>query len=197
MDTSEHSLSIAVFCGASDGHSPRYAATADDLGTRIAAGGHRLVYGAGGVGTMGAVARAAATGGAPILGVIPEFLRTREMGDDLPPQDIVLTADLLERKRVMIDSADAFIALPGGYGTLDEILEVVSMAALGQHVGPLVLVDVDCDWDPLLRVVDGLLQRGFIRDAGLIRIAADPREALDMVVRGRADAMAGASNARV
>jgi uncharacterized protein (TIGR00730 family) len=197
MDTSEHPLSIGVFCGASPGNSPRYTETATALGTRIAARGHRLVYGAGGVGMMGAVARAAVAGGAPVLGVIPEFLRSREMGDDLPPQEIVLTADLLERKRIMIDSADAFIALPGGYGTLDEILEVVSMAALGQRVGPLVLVDVDADWDPLLQVVEGLRRRGFLRDAGLVRVAADPDEALDLVVSVRAGALAGASDAGV
>lgn len=195
MDTSEHPLSIGVFCGASPGPSPRYARTASALGGLIAARGHRLVYGAGGIGLMGEVARAAAAGGAPVLGVIPEFLRTREMGDDLPPQEIVLTADLLERKRIMIDSSDAFIALPGGYGTLDEILEVVSMAALGQRVGPLVLVDVDADWDPLLRVVDGLLRRGFVRDAAPVRIASDPYEALDMIASVRTGALAGASDA--
>ncbi|MDW6057247.1 LOG family protein [Streptomyces sp. FXJ1.4098] len=108
---------------------------------------------------MGAVARGASGGGAPILGVIPEFLRAKEMGDDLPPQEIVLTGDLLERKRVMIDRSDAFIALPGGYGTLDEVLEVVSMAALGQDVGPIVLLDVDDDWRSLLDYVDGLERR--------------------------------------
>lgn len=194
MDTSEHPLSLGVFCGASPGHSPRYAETASALGGLIAARGHRLVYGAGGIGLMGEVARAAA-GGAPVLGVIPEFLRSREMGDDLPPQEIVLTADLLERKRIMIDSSDAFIALPGGYGTLDEILEVVSTAALGQRVGPLVLVDVDADWDPLLRVVDGLVRRGFVRDAAPVRVASDPYEALDMIASVRAGTLAGASDA--
>ncbi|MGW7402386.1 LOG family protein [Streptomyces sp. NPDC054833] len=197
MDTSEHPLSIGVFCGASAGRSPRYAEVAAELGTRIAARGHRLVYGAGGVGMMGEVARAAAAGGAPILGVIPEFLRTREMGDELPPQELVLTTDLLERKRIMIDSADAFVALPGGYGTLDEILEVVSMAALGQRVGPLVLVDVDGDWDPLRRLVEGLLRRGFVRDAELVRVATDPDEALDLVAAARTGALAGAFDAGV
>ncbi|MFD0448806.1 LOG family protein [Streptomyces indonesiensis] len=139
---------------------------------------------------MGAVARGAAEGGAPILGVIPEFLRAKEMNDHLPPQQIVLTEDLLERKRVMIDRADAFVALPGGYGTLDEVLEVVSMAALGQDVGPLVLLDVDDDWLPLLNYVERLEKRGFVRDAGILRVARTPEQALDMVAPASAAALA-------
>jgi uncharacterized protein (TIGR00730 family) len=195
MDTSERSLSIGVYCGAAPGPSVRYAQVAAALGTELAARGHRLVYGAGGIGLMGEVARAAADGGAPVLGVIPTFLREREMGDDLPPQEIVLTTDLLERKRVMIDRADAFIALPGGYGTLDEILEVVSMAALDQPVGPLVLLDVDDDWRPLRQLVEQFLHRGFVRDAGLLRVAYSPEEALDMVAPVRAGALLGVGDA--
>ncbi|HEY2061284.1 MAG TPA: TIGR00730 family Rossman fold protein [Amycolatopsis sp.] len=192
MDTSESSLSLGVFCGFSPGPSPRYAQIATALGAGLAARGHRLVYGAGGVGLMGAVARGASAGGAPILGVIPEFLRAKEMGDDLPPQEIVLTSDLLERKRVMIDRSDAFIALPGGYGTLDEVLEVVSMAALGKDVGPIVLLDVDDDWRPLLDYVEGLGRRGFVRDAGILRLAGTPEEALDLAAPAGALAGAGA-----
>jgi uncharacterized protein (TIGR00730 family) len=191
MDTSERPRSVGVFCGFSPGPSARYAQVAAELGAGLAARGHRLVYGAGGVGLMGAVARAAAKGGAPILGVIPEFLRAKEMGDNLPPQEIVLTNDLLERKRVMIDRSDAFIALPGGYGTLDEVLEVVSMAALGQHVGPIVLLDVDDDWRPLLDYVHGLGRRGFVRDAGILRVASTAEQALDMAAPARVLAGAG------
>jgi uncharacterized protein (TIGR00730 family) len=181
MDTSENSLSLGVFCGFAPGPSARYAEVATELGAGLAARGHRLVYGAGGLGLMGAVARGASAGGARILGVIPEFLRAKEMGDELPPQEVVLTSDLLERKRVMIDRSDAFVALPGGYGTLDEVLEVVSMAALGQDVGPIVLLDVDDDWRPLLDHVNRLHQRGFVRDASILRVARSPEEALDMV----------------
>ncbi|USX53393.1 TIGR00730 family Rossman fold protein [Lentzea sp. HUAS12] len=191
MDISERPLSLGVFCGFASGPSARYAEAATALGAGLAARGHRLVYGAGGVGLMGAVARGASAGGAPILGVIPEFLRAKEMGDDLPPQEIVLTDDLLERKRVMIDRSDAFIALPGGYGTLDEVLEVVSMAALGQDVGPIVLLDVDDDWRSLIEYVEELGRRGFVRDASILRLAATPEQALDMVAP--AGALAGAA----
>ncbi|GAA2346335.1 TIGR00730 family Rossman fold protein [Streptomyces violaceusniger] len=190
MDTSESSLALGVFCGFSTGPSDRYVQAATVLGAGLAARGHRLVYGAGGSGLMGAVARGAAEGGAPILGVLPEFLRAKEMNDHLPPQQIVLTEDLLERKRVMIDRADAFVALPGGYGTLDEVLEVVSMAALGQDVGPLVLLDVDDDWLPLLNYVERLERRGFVRDAGILRVARTPEQALDMVAPASAGALA-------
>ncbi|MET9503567.1 TIGR00730 family Rossman fold protein [Streptomyces sp. NPDC006622] len=186
MDTCENPLALGVFCGFSAGPSERYVHAATALGAGLAARGHRLVYGAGGAGLMGAVARGAAGGGALILGVIPEFLRAKEMGDHLPPQQIVLTKDLLERKRVMIDRADAFVALPGGYGTLDEVLEVVSMAALGQDVGPLVLLDVDDDWWPLLDYVERLGRRGFVRDAGILRVARTPEQALDMVAEAAA-----------
>ncbi|GAA0635954.1 TIGR00730 family Rossman fold protein [Kutzneria viridogrisea] len=192
MDTSESSQSIGVFCGFAPGPSARYAEVATALGAGLAVRGHRLVYGAGGLGLMGAVARGASAGGAPILGVIPEFLRAKEMGDDLPPQEIVLTSDLLERKRVMIDRSDAFIALPGGYGTLDEVFEVVSMAALGQDVGPIVLLDVDDDWRSLLDYVDGLERRGFVRDAGILRVATTPEQALDLVAPAGALAGTGA-----
>ncbi|MBI0381945.1 LOG family protein [Streptomyces albiflaviniger] len=90
----------------------------------------------------------------------------------------------------MIDRADAFVALPGGYGTLDEVLEVVSMAALGQDVGPLVLLDVDDDWLPLLNYVERLERRGFVGGAGILRVARTPEQALDMVAPASAGALA-------
>ena len=118
---------------------------------------------------------------AKILGVIPEFLRAREMTDDLPRQELVLTRDLLDRKRIMIEAADAFVALPGGYGTVDEVVEVLSMAALGLDVGPLVLIDVAGDWDPFLSMVEGLSDRGFVRRTGLCHVVGRAAEALDLV----------------
>ncbi|QUH04092.1 TIGR00730 family Rossman fold protein [Saccharopolyspora erythraea] len=174
-------LSVGVFCGASTGNSPRYLDVGGDLGRLLAERGHRLVYGAGGVGVMGAVARSTAAGGGHILGVIPEFLRAREMTDDLPSQELVLTGDLFDRKRMMIGGADAFIALPGGYGTVDEVVEVLSMAALGLDVGPLVLIDVAGDWDPFLDMVDGLARRGFARRTDLCHVVGGAAEALDLV----------------
>lgn len=174
-------LSICVFCGIATGNSPRYLQAARELGALIGERGHRLVYGAGGVGMMGAVARGAASRGADILGVIPQFLRAKEMGDQLPRQQLVITDGLLTRKRVMIDRSDAFIALPGGYGTLDEILEIISMSALGLEIGPLVLVDVADHWAPLFELTDNLLRSGFVRRTDLYRIAKDATEAIDLV----------------
>ncbi|MER7080419.1 hypothetical protein SAMN02982929_01460 [Saccharopolyspora kobensis] len=174
-------LSVGIFCGASTGNSPRYLQLGHELGRLLAERGHRLVYGAGGIGVMGAVARGAAAEGGEILGVVPEFLRAREMSDELPSQELVLTRDLLDRKRRMIDGSDAFIALPGGYGTIDEVVEVLSMAALGLDVGPLVLIDVVGDWGPFLALVDGLAERGFVRRTDLCHVVGGVTEALDLV----------------
>ncbi|GEB49284.1 TIGR00730 family Rossman fold protein [Streptomyces cacaoi] len=173
--------SVCVFCGSADGPHEGYRQTAEKLGLLIAERGHRLVYGAGGIGLMGAVARAAQLGGAQIHGVIPAFLREREVGDELPDQTLELTDSLAERKRVMIERSDAFIALPGGYGTLDEVLEILSMAALGLPVGPLVLLDVDGDWTGLDQLVASVHARGFARDRELFGRATSPAQALDLV----------------
>ncbi|AGL14990.1 amidase [Actinoplanes sp. N902-109] len=170
-----------MFCGIAAGPSARYAQVATEVGHTLAARGHDLVYGAGGVGLMGAVARGARAGGSRITGVIPAFLRDREIGDELPEQTVLLVDDLLERKRLMIGRADAFLALPGGYGTLDEVLEVVSMAALGLPVGPLVLVDVADDWTLFQAMVDEIQDRGFARRTPLYHRAGSADEALDIV----------------
>jgi len=174
-------LSIGVFCGSCPGNEPEHLDAGARLGRLLAERGHRLVYGAGGVGVMGAVARGAAAGGGEILGVIPEFLRAREMADDLPGQQLVLTGDLLERKRVMLGAADGFVALPGGFGTLDEVVEVLSTAAIGLPVGPLALVDVGGEWAPFLAGVNGLARRGFVRRVDLCHLVGGPAAALELV----------------
>ncbi|MBA8923631.1 hypothetical protein BC739_000828 [Kutzneria viridogrisea] len=132
---------------------------------------------------MGMLARGAVSTQGDVAGVIPHFLRSREIGDDLPPQTVVLTDDLVERKRNMIERSDAYIALPGGYGTLDEVLEVASMAALGLPVGPLVLVDVANDWASLFAMVDDILARGFVRRTDLFHLVSSPLEAVELVER--------------
>lgn len=177
------SLSVCVFCGFSPGAGTRYVESARNLGALLGERGHRLVYGAGTGGLMGAVATGAADRGAPITGLVPDFLRLREQADELPGQRLVLTGDLLERKRGMIDRADAFVALPGGYGTLDEVLEVISMKALGILDAPLVLVDVDGAWTPFVALIDSLHERGFLRDPRVFTVAADPAEALTHIER--------------
>lgn len=171
-------LSICVFCGFSPGHDVRYVEAGRDLGVLLGERGHRLIYGAGTGGLMGAVAGEVARLDGEIVGVVPEFLRRREHADDLPEQDLVLTSDLLERKRQMIERADAFIALPGGYGTLDEVIEVVSMAALGVLTAPLALVDIDGAWSGFVTWIDDLRRRGFLRDTSFFTVHDTPAQAL-------------------
>lgn len=176
-------LSVAVFCGARPGHSPRATECAEEVGALLGTRGHRLVYGAGGVGVMGAVARAAQRHGAPVTGVIPRFLRELERDDMAPEQELIITDDMFERKRVMFARADAFLALPGGYGTLDEVIEAVSLNYLGQNLRPLVLLDVDEFWAPLLRTLTAVHDRGFTRDPAPapFEIVGDPAAAVAAV----------------
>ncbi|MFJ4321077.1 TIGR00730 family Rossman fold protein [Streptomyces lavendulae] len=184
---------MAVFCGSRPGVSPRVAQCAEAVGALLGARGHRLVYGAGGVGVMGSVARAAAQRHAPITGVIPGFLRELERDDEAPEQELVVTEDMFSRKREMFARADAFLALPGGYGTLDEVIEVVSLNYLGQRPRPLVLLDVDAFWTPLLRAVTAVQECGFTRGPLSVpfEITADPVTAFELLEK-----MAGGSGAR-
>jgi len=130
---------------------------------------------------MGAVARGAADGGAKIVGIIPAFLREREMRDSIPPQEILLTRSLARRKSLMLSLADAFVALPGGYGTLDETLEVMSASVLGIERKPLVLVNIDGFWDPFVKLVDEMAGRGFVPADRHFTIVQDPDEAIEHV----------------
>jgi uncharacterized protein (TIGR00730 family) len=177
------SLQVCVFCGASPHVSAAAINACTDLGEQIAERGHQLIYGAGGVGPMGALAASAARSSGRITGVIPGFLRQREQADLLPRQDLIVTRDLFERKQIMIDQADCYIALPGGYGTLDEILEVISLAALGLHRKPIVLVNIDGLWNPLLRLIADLLRHGFVRagEGHFFDAVTTAAEALDTV----------------
>ncbi|MEU9923034.1 TIGR00730 family Rossman fold protein [Streptomyces griseoluteus] len=177
------SLSVCVFCGFSPGVGPRYLEAAGQLGARLGRRGHRLIYGAGTGGLMGAVAAGAAAEGGSIVGLIPDFLRVREQADELPGQRLILTGDLLERKRRMIEEADGFIALPGGYGTLDEVLEVISMKALGILSAPLVLLNVDDAWTPLVALIESLHVRGFLHDLNVYTVVDGPVQALDHIER--------------
>jgi uncharacterized protein (TIGR00730 family) len=157
------SLSICVFCGSRSGSTEVLARAAAQAGAAIAARRHRVIYGAGGVGLMGTMACAASMRGAQITGVIPQRLYDIERGYAVPGQELIITADMFERKRVMLNAADAFLALPGGYGTLDEILEVVSLNYLGMMAKPLALLNVDGIWDSLLTLLSDVRDRGLVR----------------------------------
>jgi len=139
-----------------------YEAAATRLGQILAEEGIRLVYGGGSVGLMGTVARATLEGGGAVTGIIPHFLQEREvMLSSL--EDLIVTRDMHERKQLMFQKADAFIALPGGIGTLEEAVEMMTWAQLGQHKKPVLLADVGGFWSPLLELLDHMRGQGFIR----------------------------------
>ena len=152
--------SVCVFCGARNGAHPAHAAAARALGGLLAAQGWRLVYGAGDVGLMGEVARAATAAGAETLGVIPQHLLAREQART-DRRDMVVTETMHERKKVMFVNSDAIVVLPGGAGSLDEFFEVLTWRQLGLHTKPIYLLDVDGYWQPLVALVDHVIAQGF------------------------------------
>ncbi len=157
------SLSICVYCGSGDGADPRFAEAARVLGRDIAARGHRLVYGGGDVGLMGETARAVKAAGGHVTGVIPHFLMRRErlaMNID----DVVLVDDMHQRKMIMFERSDAFVALPGGIGTLEELVEQMTWAQLGRHGKPIVIADIAGFWRPFADLIAHMRMSGFIRD---------------------------------
>jgi uncharacterized protein (TIGR00730 family) len=156
--------SICVFCGSRPGARAAYAEEARALGQLIAAEGWRLVYGAGDVGLMGEVARAAQSAGARTMGVIPTHLMAREQGKrDLT--SLVVTEDMHERKKVMFMNSDAIVVLPGGAGTLDEYFEVLTWRQIGLHRKPIFLLNTEGYWSPLAALADHVIAEGFAEDA--------------------------------
>jgi hypothetical protein len=157
---------------------------ATELGRRIAERGYGLLYGGATVGAMGAVADGALAAGGPVVGVIPEVIREREIDHKgLTEQHVVGT--MHERKALLASRADAFVALPGGYGTLDEFMEIVTWAQLRIHAKPCVLVNINGFYDGLLAFLDHTVREGFIvpENRGLVLAARDPESALDLVER--------------
>jgi cytokinin riboside 5'-monophosphate phosphoribohydrolase len=176
------SLAICVFCGSRPGLRPAISATARQLGELIGRRGHHLVYGGGGTGLMGEVAWSAWQNGATVTGYAPRFIYERELGIAVPQQTVHVTEDLFERKRCMIEHADAFITLPGGYGTLDELLTVLSMIHLRIGDKPLILLNTDGFWNGLVDLARSLYDAGFADQApgDLLRCAGSPAEAIAM-----------------
>lgn len=166
--------SICVFCGSRPGARPAYVAAARETGAMIARHGWRLVFGAGDVGIMGEVARAAIAAGAPTLGVIPTHLLGRER-DTRDRTNLIITEDMHERKKVMFMNSDAVVVLPGGAGTLDEFFEVLTWAQIGLHAKPILLLDVQGYWQPLLALIDHVIAEGFAAPSlkGLFRVVPD------------------------
>ena len=174
---------VAVYCGSTFGDDPAFLKEARDLGAAIAVAGFGLVYGGARVGLMGAVADAVLAGAAEVIGVLPGVLRDREIAHEgLTTLEFVPT--MHERKARMVELADAFLVLPGGYGTLDETLEVVTWAQLGLHAKPCILINTAGYWDGLLAFLDSTVVAGFLRqqNRGLLRVAANAAQAVEMAV---------------
>ncbi|MGY6547818.1 MAG: LOG family protein [Roseinatronobacter sp.] len=152
--------SVCVFCGARTGRDPAHAKAARAVGEMIARRGYRLVFGAGDIGIMGAVADAAQGAGGAVLGVIPDHLIAREAGRR-DHGTLVRTETMHERKKVMFDNSDAVVVLPGGAGTLDEFFEVLTWRQIGLHEKPIFLLNVAGFWTPLEALVEHVIAQGF------------------------------------
>jgi len=152
---------VCVYCGSSPGTEPAFAEAAAKFGKILAENGVRLVYGGGSIGLMGAIAEAVLAHGGKATGIIPEFLTTRERPRRLS-QELIVTRDMHERKRAMFDRADAFVALPGGIGTLEELVEQLTWAQLGRHRKPILVANIEGYWDPLLALVAHMREQAFL-----------------------------------
>ena len=165
---------ICVFCGANPGLDPAYLESARKLGALLAEREIELVYGGGRVGMMGALADAVLAAGGSVIGVIPEALSTKEVAHEDLTQ-LYVVASMHERKATMAKLSDAFVALPGGYGTLEEFCEVLTWAQLGLHIKPCGLLDVGGFWAPLTKFFDSCVTAGFIgaEERGLVLVEDD------------------------
>lgn len=154
---------VCVYCGSGFGGDPAFREAAETLGRALAQAGIGLVYGGGNVGLMGTVARAVLENGGHVTGIIPDFLKARErMLDEI--QETLVVDDMHTRKRLMFERSDAFVALPGGIGTLEELVEQLTWAQLGRHRKPILLLSVAGFWTPLLTLLDHMRAHGFIRE---------------------------------
>ncbi len=154
---------VCVYCGSSEGLDPRYAEAADQLGAAIARSGWRLVFGGGGRGLMGRAARAAMAAGGEVVGIIPSFLQEREQATQEWTETVVVE-NMHQRKQLMFDRSDAFVALPGGVGTLEELVEQLTWVQLERHRKPVVIADIAGFWRPLLSLIAHMRMAGFVRE---------------------------------
>ena len=175
-------FSVCLFCGSRNGNNSEFVQDAQSLGRELAQRGHRLVYGAGDRGLMGHTARAAQDAGGQVTGVIPQHLVDAEIGKtDL--DEYVVTETMHERKMLMFERSDAVVALPGGPGTLDELVEVLTWRQLSLHTRPVVLVNTKNYWQPLLDLLQHTIDHGFA-DASFLNylsVAEQPTSAVDQI----------------
>lgn len=163
--------SICVYCGSQPGRDSSYMEAGRALGKSIANHGLRLVYGGGTKGIMGAVASGVLSHGGSVTGIIPEFLMDKEASKHSLGSltELVVTEDMHQRKHRMFEEADAFVTLPGGIGTLEEIVEIMTWAQLGRHRKPMVFANINGFWEPMLELLDHMASAGFIHTAHLIK----------------------------
>ncbi len=166
--------SVCLFCGSSDGADPHHRETAANFGRLCADGGVRLVYGGGGIGLMGIAARAAMAANGEVIGVLPEDLERLEVGlHDI--SELIIVDSMHARKKKMFDLSDAFVVLPGGVGTLDETIEMITWAQLGIHTKPIVIVDGNGYWEKFIELLAHVIEEGFApaRTANMYTVVAD------------------------
>lgn len=175
---------VCVYCGSSPGDDPSFVEAANELGTLLAAADIRLVYGGGDLGLMGAVAHGVLAGGGKVIGVIPEFLLSKEQpegAERLKSAEMVTVPDMHTRKQMMFEQADAFIALPGGIGTLEELIEMLTWAQLARHTKPIAVLNTKGFWDPLIELIDHMESAGFLHNPGPARplVCGTPTEFME------------------
>lgn len=178
---------VCVYCGSGAGKNHAFAEAARRLGESFAAAGTRLVYGGGDLGLMGIVARAVLENGGEVTGIMPAFLHNRErMLKDV--SELVIVDTMHERKHQMFERSDAFVALPGGLGTLEEFVEQLTWSQLGRHRKPIVLVNIEGFWDPLLELFDKMTSHNFIRSGFELKmtVAESADEVLPVIERALA-----------
>jgi uncharacterized protein (TIGR00730 family) len=178
---------VCVYCGSGGGNDPRFAEAAEALGRALAAEGVGLVYGGGGDGLMGRLARATLAAGGYVTGIIPDFLVRKEHALTAA-HDLIVVANMHERKQAMFDRADAFVALPGGIGTLEELVEQMTWAQLERHAKPILIADLEGFWRPLLALFAHMRLQGFIREGFDLRyLVAEKIEDVVPMLRAAAE----------
>ena len=173
--------SICVYCGSSPGNNDLYLKAGHTLGRAIAQTGLQLVYGGGGKGIMGAVADGALRSGGKVTGIIPRFLMAKEATQAALQRldEFIVTENMHERKHMMFEKSDAFVALPGGIGTVEEIIEIMTWAQLGHHRKPIVFANIGGFWNPMLALLDHMRAEGFIHTSHLVNpLVVDAAEAV-------------------
>lgn len=175
-------LAVCVYCGAHTGTNPAYRVAAQQFGAALAQRGWSLIYGGGNVGLMGAVAHGALDAGGQVIGVIPQALLDIEVGLR-DATELIVTETMRERKAIMDARADAFVTLPGGFGTLEELLEVLTLRQLGYHTRPIILINLDGYYTPLLRLFAHTVEAGFVAPGqlDLYQVVSSVEEAIALL----------------